>query len=95
MEQFKELEFGETIENKIERMMNNNEPIGDIADIIYTERKDGVLPEYDIRTDKWDLAIDAMNQAHKQDYKKRADRLKEADNKPAETTLEGGEETVE
>ena len=27
---------------------------------IYTEKKDGVLPEYDIRTDRFEVAIDAI-----------------------------------
>lgn len=29
--------------------------------IIYTEKKDGVLPEYDIRTDRFEVAIDAFD----------------------------------
>lgn len=29
--------------------------------IIYTEKKDGVLPEYDIRTDRFEVAIEAMD----------------------------------
>ena len=41
---------GESIETKVNRIVNNGEPITDGAPIIYTERKDGVLPEYDIRT---------------------------------------------
>ena len=28
---------------------------------IYTEKKDGVRPEYDIRTDRFEIAIDAMD----------------------------------
>lgn len=28
---------------------------------IYTEKKDGVLPEYDIRTDRFEIALDAMD----------------------------------
>lgn len=28
---------------------------------IYTEKKDGVLPEYDIRTDRFEVAINAMD----------------------------------
>lgn len=50
---------GETIETKVERIMVNNEPIDDGAPIIYTERKYGVQPEYDIRTDRFDLALEA------------------------------------
>ena len=28
---------------------------------VYTEKKDGVLPEYDIRTDRFEVAIDAID----------------------------------
>lgn len=52
---------GEQIEEKVRRIVNNNEPITDGAPIIFTEKKDGVLPEYNIRTDRWDIALDAMN----------------------------------
>lgn len=62
---------GETIEKKLRRVVNNKEPITDGAPIVYTERKDGVLPEYNIRTDKWDLAIEAMDVAHKTEIAKR------------------------
>ena len=55
---------GETIETKVNRIVNNGEPITDGAPIIYTERKDGVLPEYDIRTDRWDITIDAMDKVN-------------------------------
>lgn len=52
---------GETIEQKLERILNNKEPITDGAPLIYTERKDGVSASFDIRHDKWDTAIDAMD----------------------------------
>ena len=51
---------GERLELKIDRMTQNNEPIGDSAPLIYTPRKDGVIAAYDIRTDKWDIALNAM-----------------------------------
>lgn len=54
---------GETIEAKIRRMLNNKEPIKDGAPPIYSEREEGVLPETDIRTDKWDVALEARDQA--------------------------------
>lgn len=51
---------GETIEKKIERMISNKEPLtGDGAPPIYTERKDGVIPAYNIRTDRFEIAIEA------------------------------------
>lgn len=52
---------GERIEDKIRRVLSNNEPISDGAPLIFTERKDGVRPEYDIRTDRWEIAVDAMD----------------------------------
>lgn len=51
---------GETIEGKVRRMASNKEPIKDAAPLIYTERKDGVRPEYDIRTDKLEYALESM-----------------------------------
>jgi ribosomal protein S2 len=55
---------GERLELKIDRMTQNNEPIGDSAPLIYTPRKDGVIAAYDIRTDKWDVALDAMEKVN-------------------------------
>ena len=51
---------GERIEDKIRRVIDNKEPITDGAPIIYTERKLGVLPAYNIRTDRWEIAQAAM-----------------------------------
>ena len=31
---------------------------------MYTKKSDGVIPAYDIRTDKWDVALDAMNKVN-------------------------------
>ena len=53
---------GEYIEEKVRRITENNEPIEDSAPIIYTERKDGVNPAYNIRTDRWEIAQNAMEQ---------------------------------
>lgn len=62
-----EYQEGESIENKVRRVTENNEPITDGAPIIYTNRDDGVLPAYNIRTDRWEVAqqaMDAVNQAN-------------------------------
>ena len=56
-------------------IVNNGEPITDGAPIIYTERKDGVLPEYDIRTDRWDIAIDAMDKINMNRFAKRENKV--------------------
>lgn len=56
----------EYIEQKVARITESNEPITDGAQMIYTNAKDGVIKAYDIRTDKWDIAQDAMNSVNKQ-----------------------------
>ena len=70
---------GETIEMKIERITVNREPITDGAPLIYTERKDGVLAGYDIRTDRFDVAIEAMDKVSKTNQAKREERVKVVD----------------
>lgn len=68
--------LGETIEQKIRRIVNNKEPISDGAPLIYTERKDGVMPEYDVRTDRFEVAVDAMDKVTKSKLAKRDARLR-------------------
>lgn len=67
---------GETIEQKMERVVNNGDAITDGAPIIYTDRKDGVLPDYDIRTDRFEVAIDAMDKVTKARLAKREEGQK-------------------
>jgi hypothetical protein len=62
-----EYQEGESIETKVKRITENKEPIKDGAPIIYTNREDGVLPAYNIRTDRWEIAqqaMDSINQAN-------------------------------
>ena len=68
--------IGERIEQKIERIVNNKEPITDGAPLIYTERKDGVQPDYNIRTDRFEHAIEAMDKVDKAKKAQREQRLK-------------------
>lgn len=68
---------GETIEQKVRRMVNNKEPIKDTGPLNYTERKDGVRPEYNIRTDRMELALEAMDKASRSDLAKREQSLGE------------------
>ena len=51
---------GGTIEQKVFRVTINKEPIKDGADQIFTERKEGVRADTNVRTDRWDIAVDAM-----------------------------------
>lgn len=67
---------GETIEQKFERIINNGEPIKDGAPIIYTERKDGINASYNIRTDRFDIALDGMDIVAKTIQAKREERAR-------------------
>ena len=68
----------ETLETKIERMISNKEPLeGDHpAPIIFTERKDGVGAAYNIRTDRFELAIEAADKIAKSYSARREERNK-------------------
>lgn len=68
---------GERIEEKIFRITTSKEPITDSAPLIYTDRKDGVQPDYNIRTDRFDAAIDAMDYIARTHTAKREQRIGE------------------
>lgn len=86
---------GETIEMKIERITTNKEPIEDSAPIIYQERREGVNPAYNMRTDRFEIALDVNDTitasklaAREKVYNERTG----TENKPDET---GGKHTTE
>ena len=54
----------ERIEDKVKRIINNQEPITDGAPIIYTE-KGKINPNFDHRTDRWEIATENMDIVHK------------------------------
>ena len=60
-----ELKEGETIETKVRRIVEEKEPISDTAPIVYTNRDDGVIAGYNIRTDRFDIALSAMETVNK------------------------------
>jgi hypothetical protein len=88
---------GERIETKIRRIMTEKEPIKDGAPIVYTERKDGVKPEHNIRTDRFEIAVEAMDKSTKSIQARRenkADMKVVKDDKEADSGADskGGEE---
>lgn len=87
--------IGETIENKIRRIVNNKEPITDGAPLIYTERKDGVNPGMDIRTDRFEIAIEAMDKVTKSHQAKREERQKTIGEKAKEGMKKEGNSGAE
>ena len=57
-------ENGETLIKKIQRILDENEPLTDGAPMIYTPKQDGVRDDCNIRTDKWALAMNAMDKVN-------------------------------
>jgi len=76
---------GESMEQYMNRVLVSGEPINAASPVIYTDRKSGVIPEYNIRTDRFDLALDAQSTIVKGQIAKRMEYYKaeEADETPA------------
>lgn len=88
-------EKGETLIKKIQRILDENEPLTDGAPMIYTPKEAGVREDCNIRTDKWALAMDAMDRVNNyklNEYlqKGEAEKPKEEKPKAAENQIEGG-----
>lgn len=56
----------ESLEKKLVRVLNNNEPITDASPEIYTNRDEGVQASLNPRTDKWEIACEAMDKVSQQ-----------------------------
>lgn len=65
---------GVRIEDAIARMLTNKEPLPADAPLRYSERKDGVIPGADPRTDKMEYAIYIADKANKTHAAKRQAR---------------------
>lgn len=72
-------EIGETLETKLQRIITNREPISDSSPTIYTDRRDGVIPQFNIRTDTFELAIEAHDTLSRQALAQREDYMKKLD----------------
>lgn len=82
--QYKE---GVNIENKVARMVSNEEPINDSVPLFYGSAKDGVRPEYNIRTDRFQIAMEAhdkISSYEKSQYLKRVNGSEEPPKEPKE-----------
>lgn len=66
--------IAETLESKMTRIINNKEPIKNELPIIHTGRNEGIKPEYDIRTDKWEIAAEAMEKITQNKLTKRQEK---------------------
>lgn len=87
---------GKTIEKRIEKMMQQNQPIEAEVGLVYAEGEDtGIHPAYDIRTDRFELALKMKDTATKTDTAKAGGTLtpkkgEAASDKGADTTQSDG-----
>ena len=58
----------EPLEVKLRRATEGKEPIESVAPMVYTEKSKGVIPEYDIRTDRFELAQEMMEKLNTVKY---------------------------
>lgn len=70
---------GETLEQQVERMISNKESIKEGTALTYTERSEGVRPEMNIRTDRFEIAIAATDKIARSYKAKREERQKKQD----------------
>lgn len=63
---------GERIEERVQKLLYTKEGVGEGSPLIYTDRRKGVMPETNIRTDRFEVALDAMNGITKRNLEKRA-----------------------
>lgn len=82
---------GESIESKVRRIVEEKEPIKDGAPIIFTERKDGVLAAYNPRTDRFEIAIEAVEKIRKADVARKKDVGKKEEPAAKGTEVQGTE----
>lgn len=65
------IQEGETMEHKMQRMMQQGADVNDVTELIFTERKEGVIPETDVRNEAWDVAVEATDAASRDHLTKR------------------------
>ena len=83
-------EKGETLIKKIQRILDENEPLTDGAPMIYTPKQAGVRDDCNIRTDKWTLAMNAMDRVNNYKLNEYLKKGEAEAPKTAEGQTEGG-----
>ena len=83
----------EPLEVKLRKATEEKKPIEAIAPMIYTEKSKGVIPEYDIRTDRFEIAQTAMEKLNNVKFAEMAktEPIAGAENIPEQSGREAGE----
>lgn len=87
---------GEPLEIKVEKLMHAKEPLDEgTTPLIYTSRQEGIRASTNIRTDRWELAVEATDKIQKSYMARREERLAktqaEMEAKKAETEAKKAE----
>lgn len=68
---------GEPLEIKIEKLVSKKEPLDEgSTPLIYTPRMEGIRASTNIRTDRWEIAIEATEKIAKSYLARREERAK-------------------
>lgn len=86
--------IGESLEEKVFKAVNTNAPIEAVAPMVYSERKDGVLPETNIRTDRFEIAQEAMTNIANGIRERRVKKMMER-NKTDKPSADSGNTTTQ
>lgn len=81
-----EIYTGQSIERYAEQASVSQQPIEGGAPEIFTDRKDGVIAEFNIRTDRFDIALNAMDKASASITAKRQEILNQRNEETTTTT---------
>lgn len=83
----------EPLEVKLRKATEEKTPIEAVAPMIYTEKSKGVIPEYDIRTDRFEIAQAAMEKLNSVKFAETAksEVVPGAENLPEQSGREAGE----
>lgn len=83
-------ETGETLIKKCQRILDESEPLTDGAPMIYTPKQAGVREDCNVRTDKWALAMNAMDRVNNYKLNEYLKKGEAEAPKKAEGQTEGG-----
>lgn len=87
---------GNTIEKQLREMKNGTVIEFQNKPEIYTARKDGVVPEYDIKTDKFEMMLGATDKlARARIASERGFDTKQTEEKSAETGVKNPGESIQ
>lgn len=81
--------LGVSLEEKLRRIANDNEAIETTDQMIYANRTDGKIEGTDIREDRFDKAIEAMDIVSRAKVAQRDNRIKIKEEELSKKALEG------